>query len=82
MFAKLYETKLGQILVKLDAGDETEAEVRFYTEPEGLGVCSLALGFNDWDKAEEAFKNVDEARALQVAEQLWQYAPTGEEAED
>lgn len=68
-FAKLYETDQGQILVKLDAEDGGGApEVRFYVTPPGLGVCSIALKFKDsdegWDKAEEAFDIIDEARAI------------------
>jgi len=40
MFAKLYETEdHGQILVKLDAGDVGQPEVRYYFEPKSLGVC-------------------------------------------
>ena len=57
MFAKLYETELGQILVKRDTHDDGRPEIRFYFEPEGFGVCSHALtypdtdeGFNDRDK--------------------------------
>lgn len=67
-FAKLFETEKGQILVKLDDGDEG-AEVRFYFMPEGLGVCSMALQFegsddHKWDLAESAFEKVDEELAL------------------
>ena len=61
MFAKLYETELGQILVKLDEGDKG-AEVKVYFEPEGLGVCSIDFNWESetsemqWEKAEKAFK--------------------------
>lgn len=74
MFAKLYGTDNDQILVKLDEG-ESGPEVRFYFQPEGMGVCSVATGFADtdagWDKAEEAFKNMTEETARKlVAPQL------------
>lgn len=69
MFAKIYGTDDDQVLVKLDEGDEGP-EVRFYFTPAGLGVCSSALVFNDddageaWDKAEAAFANFDEQKAM------------------
>ena len=69
MFAKLFEhPEHGQILVKLDQGtDEMEAEVRFYVEPPNLGVCSFASGFEDWDKAEAMFNDMDEAKSFAAA---------------
>lgn len=60
MFAKLYETKLGQILVKQDDGEDG-AEIRIFFEPEGLGICSVALNWKQddnetqWKKADSAF---------------------------
>jgi len=67
-FAKLFDTDHGQILVKLDAGEEAEPEVRFYVKPDGLGVCSLALKFKDtdegWDAAELVFDKIDKERAI------------------
>lgn len=58
-FAKLFETEEhGQILVKIDSVDGCP-EVRFYFKPENLGVCSVALEFQDsdrdWDLAEKIF---------------------------
>ena len=80
MFCKLFETeKHGQILVKLDDGtDDSVAEVRFFVQPPGLGVCSFAAGFNTeecsddeaWDKAEAMFEKIDEAEAIRAAESL------------
>lgn len=59
-FAKLFETEEhGQILVKIASNDKGP-EVRFYYKPEGLGVCSIALEFEDidggWDLAEKIFE--------------------------
>lgn len=65
MFAKLFETEIGQVLVKIDSGEDG-AEVRVYCEPKGFGVCSLALTWKDddeetqWDKAELAFEKLTE----------------------
>jgi hypothetical protein len=75
MFAKLFETKIGQILVKLDDGEDAP-EVRYFFEPPGLGVCSVALQFADdsdgeaWDKAEHAFDKTDEGVAIAMVENV------------
>jgi len=71
MYAKLYETEVGQVLVKLDASpDEVKPEVRFFFEPSGLGVCSIAILFSDddegWDKAEKLFNTTDEISATRI----------------
>ena len=76
MFAKLYETVLGQILVKVDTNDKDGTEVRYFFEPEGYGVCTVALEFiydaegSAWDKADAAFIKVDEDSALQFVENI------------
>ena len=65
-FAKLFETEeVGQILVKIDIGEEGKPEVRYFFEPENLGVCSMALSFKDdsdesWGDAEKAFNKSTE----------------------
>tara|TARA_R110000851_G_C12840540_1_gene541700 strand:+ start:179 stop:421 length:243 start_codon:yes stop_codon:yes gene_type:complete len=67
-FAKLYETELGQILVKLDEGDDGP-EARYYFVPKDLGVCSVAVNFkgeDDWEKADRYFKTITEEKALSV----------------
>ena len=74
MFAKLYEAEAGQILVKIDSSpEEIKPEVRFYFYPPGLGVCSIALSFEDsddgWGKAEKLFHDVDEATAFNLVEE-------------
>ena len=44
-FAKLYENQdYGQILVLLEE-DEEDSEVRFYFQPEGMGVYNCSLPF-------------------------------------
>ena len=45
MFAKLFFDNADQVLVKLDSDDEGNPEIRFYCEPNGLGVCSAVLSF-------------------------------------
>ena len=76
MFAKLYGTDVDQVLVKLAAGEDGNPEVRMYCQPEGLGVCSVAAGWDDdsdasWDKAEKAFAEIDEFKAREWAQALY-----------
>lgn len=70
MFAKLYGTDEDQVLVKVDSNDEGRPEIRFYAKPEGLGLCSLAISFEDsddgWDKAEKALKEMTEAKVRKI----------------
>ena len=67
MFAKLYGPDDRQILVLLGTNDEGNPSVGFLIQPEGLGVCRAELSWDDsdegWDKAEEAFALIDEAKA-------------------
>jgi len=72
-FAALYHADdIGQVLVMIDSGDEGP-EIRFSFKPEGLGVCSVKLGFPDtdggWELAEHAFSEVTEEQALAIARQ-------------
>lgn len=77
-FAKLFETERGQILAKIDSGEDGAPEVRFYASPEGLGVCSVSLNYEDseagWDSAEHAFEKVDEAAAVQACATIFEMA--------
>ena len=58
MFAKIYETDLGQVLVKKDTNDDnSNPEIRFYFEPKGLGVCNIALSMKD--DSEESWVAMD-----------------------
>lgn len=76
MFAKLFEENGKQILVKIDANEENIPEIRFYCQPEGLGVCSVALSMErdddeSWDKAEASFDKIDKAEALDVLKKMF-----------
>ena len=68
-FAKLFNTeKYGQIVVIQQGSDDAGGEIRFFFQPAGLGVCSLAMSFKDsdagWDACDRAFEKVDEAMAI------------------
>jgi len=72
MFAKLYETDVGQILVKKGDDEDGQPVIEFYFHPEakGLGVCSVMLEFFSDDDGEsnrdEAFEKVDESFAYKT----------------
>ena len=72
MFAKLFDTSYGQVVVLKQGNEDNEPEVRFFAEPEGLGVCSMAIGFEEdaWEDADTAFDKVDLAMAEAAAKQL------------
>jgi uncharacterized protein YkuJ len=75
-FAKLFERDGKQVLVKIDVNDEGNPEVRFYVQPDGLGVCSIAYQQDDdsdasWARAEKSFdEEVTEEKAWEVAEKI------------
>lgn len=76
MFAKLYDTKYGQVVVMKQDNEDGEPEIRFYAEPEGLGVCSMAFSYeeDDRDKQEEGFEKVTFEMAEAAGRQLSEFA--------
>lgn len=49
-FAKLFDTKVGQVLCVLNlSGDEEGPEITFTCKPEELGLCSTKITFKDTD---------------------------------
>ena len=74
-FCKVFKIPgIGQVLVKFDVDEDHAPELRVYTKPQGLGVCSAAFGFPDsdegWDKAEGSFAEMDEERAGNIARSI------------
>jgi hypothetical protein len=69
-FCKLYETEIGQILVKADTSEDGAPEVRFYFKPAHLGICSMAITFEDndsgWDNQEKTFDLVTQESAIEA----------------
>lgn len=72
-FAKLYGDDNDQVLVMIDSGDEGP-EIRFFFQPEQLGVCQTAMTFPDtedgWNKTEQLFDQMDEANARKIVDKL------------
>jgi hypothetical protein len=72
MFAKLFDTKYGQVVVLKQDNEDGDPEIRFYAEPEGLGVCSMAFSYEEdkRDKQEEGFDKVNFEMAEAAGKQL------------
>ena len=75
MFAKLYETKIGQILVKRDSDEEGEC-VELFFQSKGFGVCSTAIreavGTEEEiiDHLDEVFNRIEEDKALDICSRV------------
>lgn len=79
-FAKLFDTKYGQILVfrqgaEVDDGEESMGdEVRVFIQPEGLGVCSVATKFKDtesgYESCDKFFDSIDENNVLNLVKPI------------
>lgn len=71
-FAKIFDTAYGQVVVLRQGDENNDPEVRFFAEPEGLGVCSMAIGFEEdaWEDADTAFNSVDLKMAESAAKEL------------
>lgn len=74
-FAKIFRDEAGrQILVTRDAGDAGEPAVKVSIEPEGFGVCYMALRYDDddngWDTRDEVFAAFTEEEARVCASGL------------
>lgn len=76
MFAKIFNTSFGQVLVKLDESREIGVvEVRFYVELVDLklGICSTEVFFDGpdaWSRAEAYFYKVNEKLAIAKVHRL------------
>lgn len=54
-FAKLFETKVGQLLCVLNMHGNDGPEISFIVKPAGLGLCTTTLGFTDEEGAQQCF---------------------------
>lgn len=76
-FAKIFDTPdHGQVLVKKDTNDKGCPEIRWFVEPPELGVCSLAISFEDtdpgWEVADRSFSQTDQNAAIAAARQIFE----------
>lgn len=77
-FAKVFATQYGQVVVFLQDNEEDgHPEIRMFSKPKGLGICSAAFGFPDTDAgrqaSEEGFGKVTQEMAEASAKELAAY---------
>lgn len=74
MFAKLYETDIGQILAVKDTTDNGEPVIRFRFDVEGFGACAVSMEFVDtdtgWEMRNEGFDALDSVKCRDIAENV------------
>ena len=75
-FAKMFDTEYGDVLVMRQDDDEGNPEIRFYCEPEGLGLCSVAFSYSEdaYERRDEGFDKVTLEMAVKVAKDLNKFA--------
>ena len=76
-FAKIFETKNGQVVVMRDTNDDDAPAVKFYAQPAGMGVCCSTLSFRDNDVGEltrdTLFNGVDLELVERVTKALFSF---------
>ena len=79
-FAKIFNTEeYGQLCALLASeNEESKPEIRVFCQPDGLGVCSTALIFNDseagYDEQEKAFNELTEDTVIAIAKPVFEMA--------
>ena len=72
-FAKMFDRpKYGQVVMLLRTDDDDKPELQCFVKPDGLGVCQVAIGFDEWPPAEKALADADDAFADQVAAAIFE----------
>lgn len=67
IFAKLFEVNGYQILVFIDSDDESEGyliKIKFIPNSNLVGICTVKLLFDDEDKAQKRFNQLNEDSAF------------------
>ena len=83
-FAKIFHLPhVGQVVVfqPEEGSDDHEGMVviAIYTRPPNLGICSMALAYDEWEKADEKFAAMDAELATVACETLIQFSKRIEE---
>jgi hypothetical protein len=72
-FCKVFRHADSQVVVLLDPCGEDGPEIQFKARPTGLGVCSVALSFEDTDegyeKAGQVFEEIGEEQVASIYEE-------------
>lgn len=71
-FAKIFPvTKYDQIVMIKKQDDAGAPEIKFFFKPEGYGVCSFSIGFDDdaaEKRVEDAFENIFKKDAIEIVD--------------
>jgi len=71
-FARIFDVvRYGQIVMLKQQNQEGAPELRFFCQPEGYGVCSFAIGWDDdsgENKIEHAFTNMVMREAIEIVD--------------
>jgi hypothetical protein len=67
-FARVFDVaRYGQIVMLKQQNQEGAPELRFFCQPDGYGVCSFAIGWNDDDNAESKLNQAFDAMVMREA---------------
>ena len=69
-FAKLFDTKYGQVLITNDTQDDAPCIHAFFNDSGALGVSKISTNFpeNDFSAADKAFDSIDAEKAVGIVE--------------
>lgn len=71
-FSRTFDVKrYGQIVIIKKQNDEGSAELRFFFQPEGFGVCDFAIGWKEGapeDMADKALKQIVPREAIEIVD--------------
>lgn len=75
IFCKIFNDDQGnQILVVNDVNEEGKPSISVSIVPDGLGVCTMRLGYEDsedgWNKCDKAFDEFNKETAVLVRNQI------------
>jgi hypothetical protein len=71
-FARIFDVvRYGQIVMLKQQNQEGAPELRFFCQPEGMGVCSFAIGWDEdsgESKIEHAFEHMVMREAIEIVD--------------
>lgn len=77
-FTKVFDTTKGQIVAMLGCDEDDKPEIRFFAKPEGLGICQVAVAWENSDigevKAQKVFDELSEEHAIAATKQIFAFA--------
>jgi hypothetical protein len=82
-FARVFDVaRYGQIVMIKKQNDAGAPELRFYCQPEGFGVCSFAIGWDDdsgENKVSEAFDKLLMREVIEICDGYFKHMAAAEQ---